>query len=117
MIILLLTLGGMIALLNALGAFKSRTPNSHQVTYKVEGNAAVAVVTYTEEDGHNTSPLEVTLPWKKTLHIKDMPVFLTATNPSQVGRITCILYLDGVEWKRETATAPRDKVSCAGIVP
>jgi hypothetical protein len=117
-VILIITLGGVVALLNALGAFKSRNPQSHQVTYRVEGTTAVAVVTYTQEDGSSTAPMEVTLPWKKEVRFtQTTPVILTVGNPSQVGHITCILYLDGAEWKRESASAPKDKVSCAGIVP
>jgi hypothetical protein len=46
-----------------------------------------------------------------------MTIILTASNPSQTGSIQCELLLDGKAWKKESAKAPNDKVSCAGIVP
>jgi hypothetical protein len=103
---------------NALGVFSLPRGDDHDVTYTVVGNTAAAVVTYTQSDGAATMPLDVTLPWKKTVRFDQATsVYLTVGNPSQIGSITCELKLDGEEWKKESAASPDDKISCAGIVP
>ncbi len=92
--------------------------NGHSVTYKVDGSASVAVVTYIQADGAATKPEDVRVPWRKKLTIPSGTiVILTVGNPTQIGDITCSILLDGAAWKQESASAPADKASCAGIVP
>jgi hypothetical protein len=115
-------LAGFFALLfgvmNALGLFEPKTAVEHTLTYRVEGTASAAVVTYTGADGDHSSPEDVRVPWKKTMKLSGpRTVVLTVGNPAQTGEIRCVLLLDGIAWKQDTAIAPADKASCAGIVP
>ncbi|MEN6299076.1 MAG: MmpS family transport accessory protein [Anaerolineaceae bacterium] len=101
-----------------LGAFEKPEQTTHELTYQVKGSSAVAVITYTREDGTTSQAEEYSIPWHLTINAKkSLIVVLTAGNPSQAGTIECKLILDGREWKSETASAPNDKVSCAGLVP
>ena len=88
------------------------------LTYKLEGSAAQAVITYTEKDGTTSPKLDVHLPWRLTL--SNFPAgqtaILTAGNLSQLGSITCKIIVDGDEWQEESAKYPDDKVVCGGIV-
>lgn len=101
-----------------LGVFDKPNPSPHTLTYQVKGSSAIAIITYTREDGTTTKAEEMSIPWHLSIKAKpSLVVVLTAGNPSQAGTIECKLILDGKEWKSDTATAPNDKVSCAGIVP
>lgn len=89
----------------------------HTVTYIAQGSASAVVVTYTQSNGVSTKPLDVMIPWKKTIRFDQATtVILTVANPSQTGRIQCVLLLDGEPWKEGDLTSS-DKTSCAGIVP
>jgi hypothetical protein len=106
------------AIFNALGVFMGKGKEYREVTFRVDGSASAAVVTYTQENGEASQPLDVSLPWKKTVRFKEpRPVYLTVGNPSQIGAIRCVILLDGEAWKEQSATAPLDKVACAGLVP
>jgi hypothetical protein len=101
-----------------MGVFTPATPGTHEVTFRIIGSASAAVITYTQQDGTPTERLNITIPWKKVIRYdQSLAVILTAGNPTQTGNITCLLLLDGQDWKKDTATSPVDKVSCAGIVP
>jgi hypothetical protein len=101
-----------------LGAFTPATKGPHKVRYRVEGTTTSGVITYVREDGKATSPETVGIPWETTMTLtQPMTVILTAGNPSQTGEIRCLIYLDGKQWKQQSAKAPIDRVSCAGITP
>ncbi len=101
-----------------LGAFNSRAEGYRSITYRVEGTASTAIITYTQPDGSKTERIEIAVPWHKTMNFpKGMIVVLTVGNPTQTGDLKCRLLLDGKEWKEQTAKAPGDKVSCGGIIP
>jgi hypothetical protein len=69
-------------------------------------------------DERISQPTTVTTPWTKTLEIPSgTEVYLTASNPTQTGNLSCTITLDKKDWKAETTTAPKDGVACAGIVP
>ena len=117
-VVVILVLGIVLVVLSALGVFSPKTPGSHEVTFRITGNTSAAVITYTLEDGAQSAPQNVSVPWKKAIRYEQsLAVILTAGNPTQTGSISCVLLLDGEEWKKDTATSPSDKVSCAGIVP
>jgi hypothetical protein len=116
--VVILLLAGSWAVMNAFGVFSPRGKGVNDVIFRVEGSPAAAVVTYTQEDGQATAPLDVSLPWQKKIrYTRSMAVILTAANPSQTGRIECSIILNGATWKEDVATSPLDKVSCAGILP
>jgi hypothetical protein len=118
LIILAVFTAGVLVTLNMLGVFSERRDGGHSVTFKLEGSASNAKITYTMANGKSSGPLDVTLPWKKTVHFSQpTTVILTAGNQNQTGSIRCYLLLDGQDWKHDQSAMPNDKVSCAGIVP
>jgi hypothetical protein len=106
-----------IALLISLGVM--RTPaGSHRVQFRVEASGGFAIITLDARNASISKPTTVTVPWTKTLQIPSgTQVYLTASNPTQTGKLTCTIKLDNDVWKTETTTAPKDGVACAGIVP
>jgi len=117
-LILVIVITIIFLIFNFLGVFDNSKPSPHSLVYQVTGSSSVARITYTEADGTTIDVGQISIPWKQTIRAKSsLVVILTAGNPSQVGTITCSLILDGKEWKTDTANAPGDKVSCAGIVP
>lgn len=104
---------------NQLTEWAARRNNKqYEITLKVEGTTSMAVITYTQADGTATKPQEVRVPWRKTLRYKPGTiVVVTASNPLQMGNLTCIMLLNGQSWKKDTANSPLDKISCGGIAP
>jgi len=110
-------LGGAIAILISAGLMKS-PENSHRVQFRVEASGGVAIITFEAGNVLISKPTTVTSPWSKTLQIPSgTAVYLTASNPTQTGKLTCTITLDKIAWKTETTSAPKDGVACAGIVP
>lgn len=110
---------GVIALIIFLE--RSRTPEgNHLVEFRVETSGGdVAIITLDTGGADSiTKPITVSVPWSKSLRIPPgTQVYLTASNPTQTGKITCTILLEKTLWKKATTTAPKDGVACAGIVP
>lgn len=106
-----------IVLLISLGVM--RTPaGSHRLQFRVEASGGFAIITLDARNASISKPTTVTVPWTKTLQIPSgTQVYLTASNPTQTGKLTCTIKLDNDVWKTETTAAPKDGVACAGIVP
>ncbi|MDD5370984.1 MAG: hypothetical protein PHQ40_18040 [Anaerolineaceae bacterium] len=89
-----------------------------QLKFVVQTSGGYAAVTLTDSAGNvihsgvDPSPWELT----RTLYNGE-EIYLTATNPSQVGTLSCQIFINSSLWKQQTATSPADKVACAGIVP
>lgn len=106
-----------IVLLISLGVMKTPA-GSHRLQFRVEASGGFAIITLDAKGASITKPTTVTVPWTKTLQIPSgTQVYLTASNPTQTGKLTCAIKLDNDVWKTETTTAPKDGVACAGIVP
>jgi hypothetical protein len=117
-VFLVLLLGGAFFLIKTLAASAAGARGEHRVTYRVDGSASMAVVTYRLKDGSSTRPEDISLPWKKTVEFTESRVvILTASNPIQTGTIRCQLLLDGKVWKQEEDKSGAGKVSCAGVLP
>jgi hypothetical protein len=92
--------------------------NSHQVRFEVEASGGFAVITLQAGPVLISKPATITVPWSKTVQLSTgTEIYLTASNPTQTGKITCRITLDGQAWKEESAVAPKSGVACAGIVP
>jgi hypothetical protein len=100
---------------------RSRSPHKdHRVDFRVEASVGgVAIITLDAGDAASiTEPITVSVPWTKSIRVAPgTEVYLTAANPTQTGKLTCIIMLDKTLWKKATTTAPKDGVACAGIVP
>jgi hypothetical protein len=116
-VFILVIVGAAIAILISAGIMQT-PPESHLVTFEVKASGGFAVITL-DAGGENISePKTVSVPWSKTLRVKSgTEVYLTASNPSASGEISCRITLDKMAWKTERNSAPKNGVACAGIVP
>ncbi len=97
---------------------RSQTGNQF-VEFRVEASGGFAIITLDAGSAASISqPTTVSVPWTKSLRVASgTEVYLTASNPTQTGTITCTITLNRSPWKVDTTTAPKDGVACAGIVP
>ena len=116
--ILVLTIIGIAAaILMSVGAMGT-DPDSHLVTFEVQASGGYATITLDAGDETISQPKTVTVPWSRKVRVKSgTEVYLTASNPTQTGDLSCVITLDRVLWKVEKTSAPRNGVACAGIVP
>lgn len=106
-----------VAILLSLGLMRSPEGN-RRVQFRVEAAGGFANITLQAGKDSIAKPTTVTTPWSKTIQIQSgTEVYLTASNPTQTGKLTCTITLDRQDWKADTTTAPKDGVACAGIVP
>jgi hypothetical protein len=98
---------------------KSRPSTGDQrVEFRVEASGGYAIITLTAGDASISKPTTVSAPWSKSVRIASgTEVYLTASNPTQTGNLTCTILLNQSRWKTDTTAAPKDGVACAGIVP
>ncbi|PKO00731.1 MAG: hypothetical protein CVU42_02580 [Chloroflexi bacterium HGW-Chloroflexi-4] len=88
-----------------------------QVTYIVYSDGGYAQIIYTSSVDVNTAPAMMTTPFTRTIALPvGTEVFLTASNPSQNGQISCEIKIDNREWKFSKGTHPIDSVACGGIL-
>lgn len=91
---------------------------ARRLEFRVEASGGYALITLEAGSASITKPTTVTVPWTKTLQIASgTEVYLTASNPTQTGSLTCTITLDRAPWKTASTAAPKDGVACAGIVP
>jgi len=104
----------------AIWLLKSQSDASgavRQVTYSVNADGGYAQIIYTDINGKNTDPAMMTTPFSKTINLPvGAEVYLTASNPSQTGSVSCNIKINGREWKASKGTHPVDSVACAGII-
>jgi predicted RecA/RadA family phage recombinase len=98
---------------------RNSSPGSQLVEFRVEASGGVAIITLDAGDAASISkPTTVSVPWTKSLRVASgTEVYLTASNPTQTGKVTCKISLNKTPWKSGTTEAPKDGVACAGIVP
>ena len=109
---------GLIGIAYWTGVFKKDTA-LRAVVLRVESSAGSVNIIYSYPGESITKSITVQTPWSKTLRLANgSQVYLSVTNPAQLGQIRCTIRVNNSVWKDETAKAPgNDKVSCAGIVP
>lgn len=116
-IFVLALVGAAAAVLLSMGVMRTGS-DSHLVSFEVKASGGFALVTLEAGSKSIEKPLTVTSPWTKKIRIESgTEVYLTASNPSQTGEITCSISLDQNLWKTESTNAPKNGVACAGIVP
>jgi flagellar basal body-associated protein FliL len=117
LVFLVLVCGGIVAVAFSFGVFNP--PKDYRsLTLKVENSAGNVQLIFSIPGDTSANPVQVSTPWEKTISLKrGSEVYVTAANPAQYGDLKCTILLDGKNWKKETATYPKDKVYCAGIVP
>jgi hypothetical protein len=116
-VFVLALVGGAAAILLSMGIMQS-SPDSQLVSFEVKSSGGYAIITLEADKASITKPKTVTMPWSKTIRIKSgTVVYLTASNPSQTGELSCSITLNKVIWKLEKISSPKNGVACAGIVP
>ena len=116
-VFVLVLVGVAAAILLSMGVLNTSS-GSHLITFEVNASGGFSNITLQADSASISKPTTVTVPWTKSLRIKSgTEIYLTASNPSQTGEISCRIKLDGVEWKAEKSSAPKNGVACAGIVP
>jgi hypothetical protein len=103
-------------------ASKSRSSllpqGTRRLTFRVESSGGYANITLKAGKVNIEDPQTFTTPWEKTVEVRQTEsVFLTASNPTQTGQLSCKILIDHKVWKSESIPAPKDGVACAGIVP
>jgi hypothetical protein len=117
LILIAIIVGLIFWLLSYFGAFK-QPGGSSQIVFRVESSGGYANITVTADQSQIFKGQAVTTPWEKTVSLDSgVTVYLTASNPTQAGTITCTIKKDRAVWKTATTNAPKDGVACAGIVP
>jgi hypothetical protein len=116
-VLVLAIVGVAIAVLVSLGITQAPS-ESHLLTFEVKASGGFATITLKAGSEEIAKPTTVTSPWSKALRVKrGTEVYLTASNPSASGEISCRITLDKEAWKAEKNSAPKNGVACAGIVP
>lgn len=116
-VLVLAIVGAAIAVLVSLGITQAPS-ESHLLTFEVKASGGFATITLKAGNEEIAKPTTVTSPWTKTLRVKrGTEVYLTASNPSASGEISCRITLDKEAWKLEKNNSPKNGVACAGIVP
>lgn len=115
---IVLLCAGAAALLYSMIVNRS-SAGEQRLEFQVQASGGFAIITLDTGDSASiTKPTTVSVPWKKTLRIAPgTEVYLTASNPTQTGTLSCTIRLNQNLWKTDTTTAPKDGVACAGIVP
>jgi hypothetical protein len=108
---------GVIGLIFALEKNRS-SAGAQRVEFRVEASGGYAIITLDAGSALILKPTTVSVPWTKSLRVTSgTEVYLTASNPTQTGKLTCTIMLGQSPWKTDTTAAPKDGVACAGIVP
>lgn len=109
--------GGVIMLIFALQRMRPSAGNQ-RVEFRVDASGGFAIITLDAGSASIPKGTTVSVPWTKSLRIASgTEVYLTASNPTQTGDLTCTITLNQAVWKTSKTTAPKDGVACAGIVP
>ena len=94
----------------------STARSTRQITYEVTSTGGYALIVFTDYEGHKTEAKMLPTPWQKTITIPvGVEVYLTASNPSQMGTVSCKILIDHRDWKQSKGTHPIDSVACGGI--
>lgn len=106
------------------GSAFSTTPKTHTVTYRVEGSASVADITYENAFGDTSQESDIDVPLTRErdggqgLILNDMEkgdfLYISAQNGDDSGSITCIIEVDGVVVKTNTSRGGYTIATCSG---
>lgn len=111
----LVCIGAIILIIN-FGLVKPK--DSRSVTIHVENSSGNMQLMYSLPNDAISEWKKVSPPWDKYLIIKKgTEIYVSAANPNGSGTIKCFILLEGKAWKKDAATYPADKISCAGIIP
>jgi len=115
--LVLLFCAGVMSLIFALEKNRS-TAGVQRLEFRVDASGGYAIITVEAGSASISKPTTVSVPWTKSLRVASgTEVYLTASNPTQTGKLTCTIMLGESLWKTDTTAAPKDGVACAGIVP
>lgn len=113
-VLLLLAAVGILYVLGGL----TPSDNTRRVTFEVKASGGYALISLKTPKEDILDSKIVTTPWRKeiTLSAGD-EVYLTASNPSETGEVSCSILLANRDWKTEKKITPKNGVACGGIIP
>lgn len=103
---------------------KSLGLTPHTVTYKVEGTATQASITYENSTGDSSQQSDIDVPMVRksdggegivleNMHRGDF-LYISAQNSNEYGSVTCIIEVDGVVVKTNTSHGGFTIATCSG---
>lgn len=106
-----------ILVLANLGVFRQQSQEAVLV-FRVEASGGYANITLQAGKEIISQTTTVTTPWERRITVpRGDEVYLTASNPTQTGQLSCTISIDRRVWKSASTEAPKNGVACAGIVP
>lgn len=106
-----------ILILASLGVFRQQAQEAVLV-FRVEASGGYANITLQAGEEIISQTTTVTTPWERRITVpRGDEVYLTASNPTQTGQLSCTISIERRVWKRASTEAPKNGVACAGIVP
>ena len=116
-VLAVLGIGGCFAVVGSIGNEIDKQSNTvHSVSYKVDGTATTAMITYTTDGGTTTEQVsDAPVPWaSKTLKVKGLVTIyqVSAQNTSSSGTVTCEIWVDGAKVKSAEASGQGAIASC-----
>lgn len=111
---LLLTAIGVLYLIGGL----TPSETSRRVTFEVKASGGYALISLRTPKESILDSKIVTTPWRKELKLTaGDEVYLTASNPSETGQISCEIIVENESWKLDKKVTPKNGVACGGILP
>jgi hypothetical protein len=91
---------------------------TRSVTFRVEASGGFSIITLDAGSVSIPKSTTVSTPWQRTVQVPSgEAVYLTASNPTRTGILTCTISYDKEAWQKESTDAPKDGVACAGVIP
>jgi hypothetical protein len=89
----------------------------HDITYRIEGTANAALITYSNDQGGTEQLNNINLPWEQSYKMDYGGYASLVAQSSDYGNtITCIIKLDGKEWKRSSSAGDFVIATCIGWI-
>lgn len=86
------------------------------IVYRVEGSGTQAFIDYFNEQG-GSEQIETAIPWSKSFTMDHGTVVSLVAQSQEYGKtISCIIELNGKEWKRSTSRGDFVVVTCSGWI-
>lgn len=99
------------------GGISNPFKTTHTIVYRVEGSASSALISYNNDQGGTEQVNSARLPWRKTYEMSNGAMTsLVAQSDDTARTITCIIDLDGKEWKRSSSSGDYVVVTCTGWI-
>ena len=88
------------------------------VHFEVQSSGGYSIITLDAGNVKIPKSTTVTAPWRRSISIPSGTiVYLTASNPTQTGTLSCSISIDNWVASQDQTDAPKDGVACGWIIP